>query len=66
MSVAYNTGVLLFGGLAPFYLTVLQRWVDTPLLPALYIVAAGLVSLVLLASARQTVMRASRPVELAA
>jgi len=62
MSVAYNTGVLLFGGLAPFYLTVLQRWVDTPLLPALYIVAAGLVSLVLLASARQTVMRASRQI----
>ncbi|MBB6123434.1 MFS transporter [Sphingobium subterraneum] len=55
MSIGYNFAVTLFGGFAPFIITVLINTTGSKLSPALYIMFAAVVSLIALVSSRKTV-----------
>ncbi|WP_244022945.1 MFS transporter [Novosphingobium organovorum] len=45
MALSYNTGVLLFGGMAPFTLSLATEAFDTRLVPAYYIIACAALAL---------------------
>lgn len=54
VSLTYNMGVMLFGGLAPFIITALIKYTGDRMVPAYYVctcVAIGVIGLLLLSSA---------------
>ena len=55
MSIGYNVAVTLFGGFAPFIITLLIDTTGSKLSPAAYIMFAALISLVALLSSRKMV-----------
>jgi MFS family permease len=50
MAIAYNVGVTVFGGFAPLTVTWLIDMTGSKLVPAYYIIAAGVLSIVVVAS----------------
>ena len=46
MALVYNLGVMLFGGLAPFFLTTLVHWGGLAMAPAIYIGASALLGVI--------------------
>ena len=50
MAIAYNVGVTVFGGFAPLTVTWLIDTTGSKLVPAYYIIAAGVLSIVVVAS----------------
>jgi nitrate/nitrite transporter NarK len=59
MSIAYNFGVSLFGGFAPLTVTWLIAETGSKLMPAYYIIAAALLSIVVVGSTLGAVRRAA-------
>ena len=60
MAIAYNVGVTVFGGFAPLTVTWLIAATGSKLVPAYYIVAAAVLSIVVVGSTLSGVQRASR------
>lgn len=54
LSIGYNIAVAIFGGFAPFIATWLIRETGDPLAPALYVIAAALITLAILTRIRET------------
>jgi MHS family proline/betaine transporter-like MFS transporter len=54
LSIGYNTAVAIFGGFAPFIATYLVSATGSPYAPAFYVIAAALVTLIVLLRARET------------
>ncbi len=54
LSVGYNLAVALFGGFAPFIATWLIRETGNPLAPAFYVIAAAVITFVILTRIRET------------
>jgi MFS transporter, MHS family, proline/betaine transporter len=54
LSIGYNIAVAIFGGFAPFIATFLVQVTGNPHAPAAYVVAAALVTLVILLRTRET------------
>jgi MHS family proline/betaine transporter-like MFS transporter len=54
MSTGYSLAVAVFGGFAPFIATWLIERTGNPLSPAFYLMAAGVVSLLVIAPMRET------------
>lgn len=52
LSVGYNIAVMIFGGFAPFIATFLVRVTGQPIAPTYYVIAAALVSTVVIARLR--------------
>jgi MHS family proline/betaine transporter-like MFS transporter len=50
MAISYNVGVTVFGGFAPLTVTWLIAMTDNKLMPAFYIVAAGVLSILVVGS----------------
>jgi MHS family proline/betaine transporter-like MFS transporter len=57
MAIAYNLGVSLFGGFAPLTVTWLIAETGSKLMPAYYIIAAALLSIVVVGSTLGAVRR---------
>ncbi|CAD6519316.1 Proline/betaine transporter [Paraburkholderia hiiakae] len=47
VAIAYNTAVMLFGGLAPFYISVVARFTDARFIPPGYLFGTSLLAIVL-------------------
>jgi MHS family proline/betaine transporter-like MFS transporter len=60
MAIAYNVGVTVFGGFAPLTVTWLIATTGSKLVPAYYIIAAGVLSIVVVGSTLNGVRRAQR------
>ncbi len=60
LSISYSFTVMIFGGFAQFFVTLLIGWTDNPLSPAFYVIATGLVSLIALLLVKET---AGQPLE---
>jgi metabolite-proton symporter len=54
LSIGYNIAVAIFGGFAPFIATWLIRETGNPLAPAFYVIAAAVVTFVILTRIRET------------
>ena len=54
MSTGYSLSVAIFGGFAPFIVTWLIGATGTPLAPTFYLIAAGVVSAITIATFRET------------
>jgi metabolite-proton symporter len=54
LSIGYNIAVAIFGGFAPYIATWLIRETGNPLAPAFYVIAAAVITLVLLTRIRET------------
>jgi MHS family proline/betaine transporter-like MFS transporter len=54
LSIGYNIAVAMFGGFAPFIATWLIRETGDPLAPALYVIAAAVVTFAIVARGRET------------
>jgi metabolite-proton symporter len=54
LSIGYNIAVAIFGGFAPFIATFLVRVTDNKHAPAFYVIAAAIVTLVILLRTRET------------
>jgi MHS family proline/betaine transporter-like MFS transporter len=54
LSIGYNIAVAVFGGFAPFIATWLIRETGNPLAPAFYVIAAALITFVILTRIRET------------
>src|SRR5580704_13962388 len=54
LSIGYNVAVAIFGGFAPSIATLLIKLTGNPLSPAFYVIAAAVVTLVLLTQIRET------------
>jgi MHS family proline/betaine transporter-like MFS transporter len=54
LSIGYNVAVAIFGGFAPFIATWLIRETGNPLAPAFYVIAAAVITLVVLTRIRET------------
>jgi MFS transporter, MHS family, proline/betaine transporter len=52
VAISYNTAVLLFGGLAPFYISVVARLTDARFIPPSYLLGTGLLSILLVLATR--------------
>jgi MFS transporter, MHS family, proline/betaine transporter len=61
MAIAYNVGVTAFGGFAPLTVTWLIGMTESKLVPAYYIIAAGVLSIVVVGSTLSGVRRAATP-----
>jgi MHS family proline/betaine transporter-like MFS transporter len=61
MSIAYNVCVAIFGGITPYFSTFLITSTGNKFAPAFYIMAAALVSLVVVWRARETHRDVLRP-----
>lgn len=59
MAIAYNVGVTVFGGFAPLTVTWLIAMTGNKLVPAFYIIAAGVLSIVVVGSTVSSVRRAA-------
>jgi len=60
MAISYNVGVTVFGGFAPLTVTWLIGLTDSKLVPAYYIIAAALLSIVVVASTYHRLKPAAR------
>jgi MFS transporter, MHS family, proline/betaine transporter len=60
MAIAYNVGVTVFGGFAPLTVTWLIETTASKLVPAYYIIAAGVRSIVVVGSTLTGLRRAAR------
>ncbi|WP_317985425.1 MFS transporter [Burkholderia pseudomallei] len=47
VAISYNTAVMLFGGLAPFYISVVARFADAQVIPPSYLLGTSLAAIVL-------------------
>jgi len=54
LSIGYNIAVAIFGGFAPFIATWLIRETGNPLAPAFYVIAAAVITFVILTRIRET------------
>jgi MHS family proline/betaine transporter-like MFS transporter len=54
LSIGYNVAVAIFGGFAPFIATWLIRETGDPLAPALYVIAAAVITFAIVARMRET------------
>jgi MHS family proline/betaine transporter-like MFS transporter len=54
LSIGYNIAVAIFGGFAPFIATWLIKETGNPLAPAFYVVAAAVITFVILTRIRET------------
>ena len=54
LSIGYNIAVAIFGGFAPFIATWLIKVTGNPLAPAFYVIAAAVITLVILTRIRET------------
>jgi MFS transporter, MHS family, proline/betaine transporter len=54
LSIGYNIAVAIFGGFAPFIATWLIRETGNPLAPAFYVIAASIITFVILTRIRET------------
>jgi MFS transporter, MHS family, proline/betaine transporter len=54
LSIGYNVAVAIFGGFAPFIATWLIRETGNPLAPAFYVIAAAVITLVIVTRMRET------------
>jgi len=54
LSIGYNVAVAIFGGFAPFIATWLIRETANPRAPAFYVIAAAVITLVILTRIRET------------
>ncbi|MBN3803481.1 MFS transporter [Paraburkholderia sp. Ac-20336] len=52
VAISYNIGVMLFGGLAPFYISVVSRFTDARFVPPAYLVGTTVLSFVLVVGTR--------------
>jgi MFS family permease len=59
MAISYNVGVTVFGGFAPLTVTWLIAMTDNKLMPAFYIIAAAVLSIVVVGSTLSGVRRAA-------
>jgi MFS family permease len=59
MAISYNVGVTVFGGFAPLTVTWLIAMTDNKLMPAFYIIAAAVLSVVVVGSTLGGVRRAA-------
>jgi len=50
--ISYNTSVMLFGGLAPFYISLVARFTDARFIPPSYLFGTGVLAIVLVLSTR--------------
>nr|WKF55930.1 Proline/betaine transporter [Paraburkholderia busanensis] len=68
VAVSYNTSVMLFGGLAPFYISLVARFTDARFIPPSYLFGTGLLAIVLVLVTRtgRRVMREDRSERLTA
>ena len=57
MAISYNVGVTVFGGFAPLTVTTLIALTGNKLMPAFYIIAAAVLSMVVVGSTFQGVLR---------
>lgn len=57
VAISYNTSVMLFGGLAPFYISVVARLTDVRYIPPIYLFGTGVLAILLV-----TVTRTGRKV----
>ncbi|PHR90965.1 MAG: MFS transporter [Robiginitomaculum sp.] len=55
MSLSYNTGVLLFGAVAPILLTILIKYTGDLMMPAYYIIFCACLSLILMRVAKKAI-----------
>ncbi len=62
VAIAYNTAVMLFGGLAPFYISLVAKFTNAQYVPPSYLLGASLLSvtLVLLTPTGRRVLREDR------
>jgi MFS family permease len=61
MAVAYNVAVTVFGGLAPLTVTWMIRHFDSRMMPAVYLMIAAVLSLVLVTGTRRVWLRGAVP-----
>jgi len=54
LSIGYNIAVAIFGGFAPFIATWLIKATGNPLAPAFYVIAAAVITFVILTRIRET------------
>ncbi|MFK4447373.1 MHS family proline/betaine transporter-like MFS transporter [Caballeronia udeis] len=52
VAIAYNTAVTLFGGLAPFYISLISQFTDARYIPPSYLFCTGLVAVLLVLATR--------------
>ncbi|SMG17222.1 MFS transporter [Paraburkholderia susongensis] len=52
VAIAYNTAVMLFGGLAPFYISMVARFTDASYLPPSYLFGTSLLAIALVLLSR--------------
>ena len=62
VAISYNTSVMLFGGLAPFYISVVARFTNARFIPPSYLFGTGLLAIVLVLVTRtgRRVLQADR------
>ena len=52
VAISYNTSVMLFGGLAPFYISLVARFTDGHFIPPSYLLGTGLLAITLVLASR--------------
>ena len=63
MALAYNVAVTVFGGLAPLTVTWMIREFNSQMMPAVYLMIAAVLSLVLVGATRHVWLRGMAPVQ---
>ena len=61
MAVAYNVAVTLFGGLSPLTVTWMIAHFDSRMMPAVYLIIAAIISLVMVSATRRVWLRPAMP-----
>lgn len=54
LSISYGFTVMIFGGFAQFFVTLLLKWTDNPLSPSFYVIGTVLVSMLVLLMVKET------------
>ncbi|MBN8959324.1 MAG: MFS transporter [Rhizobiales bacterium] len=57
LSIGYNTAVAIFGGFAPFIATFLIRETGNPLSPSFYVIAAAVITFIVLTRIKETAFK---------
>jgi MHS family proline/betaine transporter-like MFS transporter len=57
LSIGYNTAVAIFGGFAPFIATFLIRETGNPLSPSFYVIAAAIITFIVLTRIKETAFK---------
>src|SRR5438045_9780110 len=60
LSIGYNIAVAVFGGFAPFIATFLVQQTGSTTAPAIYVIAAAIVTLIILLRTRETAFQPLR------